>query len=381
MAKKIPARSNKIESPAPTWDLGVLMNTAASKLIMLETGIKKNPVLTRKDLSVILKRYVRNTNDLDSPTSVSRICLANCQKRNSSLDKISNRPQSTMKTQERINNINGKKLYVKNILRKKGTMQLKDTAFKRKVSTIETRDTKKIDIVKQFLYEAQITPTHYYSPQKIHKTIMVDNKSFEARAPNTQILMPLVSQIKAANRKQKDPPEKILTRVDRIKNYSRAYKTGNFANTLDSSISATIPKTVLRCENPLPAVKYFPVNVTNIYNFTLDLKDTNNNNTNSLLNKYDKSLTEASVTPKKKKVEILKDNAFNLSNKIKQNIIKLKIPIQCHLTKRIKFAYREKAQDYPILVINFDGILGDVFQKSWWESNEIGFYIKPRIFL
>jgi len=69
-----------------------------------------------------------------------------------------------------------------------------------------------------------------------------------------------------------------------------------------------------------------------------------------------------------------KQRPFDVTNK------ELKItPKRFHKTKRIVFNSRTDTEHLPLVVINFENILGVIKQKYWFNQGDIYYFIKPRI--
>ena len=58
---------------------------------------------------------------------------------------------------------------------------------------------------------------------------------------------------------------------------------------------------------------------------------------------------------------------------------KPKTPKYCHKTQRIVYRPRMNTKNLPLVIINFEGVLGEVYQDSSSEYGQLYYFIKPRI--
>eukprot|EP00826_Nyctotherus_ovalis_P009825 TRINITY_DN125_c0_g2_i2.p1 TRINITY_DN125_c0_g2~~TRINITY_DN125_c0_g2_i2.p1 ORF type:complete len:725 (-),score=170.04 TRINITY_DN125_c0_g2_i2:86-2131(-) len=52
----------------------------------------------------------------------------------------------------------------------------------------------------------------------------------------------------------------------------------------------------------------------------------------------------------------------------------------CHRTKRILYCPRANTGHYPLLILNFEGVLGEVYQDSFSDQGKVFYVVKPRTF-
>jgi len=80
---------------------------------------------------------------------------------------------------------------------------------------------------------------------------------------------------------------------------------------------------------------------------------------------------------------VIKKNTGSTISLCRLNILsyqKPKTPKNCHKTKRILFCPRLNTEYFPLLIFNFEGVLGDVYQDSFSEQGRIYYVVKPRTF-